>query len=270
MDQNKITEHVVFAQCVLERAGDLALKYFRASLKVDNKKSGADFDPVTRADREVEAYIRNRLSEYTPGYSIIGEEQGFERPVENINAEISWVIDPIDGTRAFISGFPTWGILLGLTEKKRCLAGLMHQPFTGETFVSDGKSAWMSHKGQRTELKVSQEKSLDRAIIYSTDPDMFTRKSERAAFERVAGRSRLRRFGGDCYSYCMLASGHIDLVIEGDLQPYDVIALIPIIEAAGGVISNWRGEPANNGGLVVAAATRELHEQAMTLLQNEN
>ena len=267
MEQKTITEQVVFAQSVLEQAGDIAMRYFRAPLDVDNKKSGGDFDPVTQADREVEAFIREQLGHKTPEYSIIGEEQGYTQGVESNSKNISWVIDPIDGTRAFISGFPTWGILLGLTEGERCLAGLMHQPFTGETFLSDGEGAWMLQHGQRSELKVSNTQDLEQAIMYSTDPDMFEKTDERAAFERVAEQSRLRRFGGDCYSYCMLANGQIDLVVEGDLQPYDIIALIPIIEAAGGVITNWQGQPANEGGLVVAAATKELHAQTLLLLQ---
>jgi myo-inositol-1(or 4)-monophosphatase len=267
MDQEKISELVGFAQGVLEQAGDIALSYFRAPLSIDNKNSGAEFDPVTKADREVEAFIRTRLGEKTPEFGITGEEQGIAEPNGPGNAEIHWVIDPIDGTRAFISGFPTWGILLGLTEGERCLAGLMHQPFTGETFLSDGRSSWMTLNQQRTELRTRPTESLDQAILYCTDPDMFTDTAAINAFKRVAAQARLRRFGGDCYSYCMLASGQVDLVVEGDLQPYDIIALIPIIEAAGGVVTNWQGEPANAGGLVVAAATKSLHTQVLKLLQ---
>ena len=268
MDQEEISGLVDFAEEVLEQAGDIALSYFRTPLSIDNKKSGAEFDPVTNADREVEAFIRTRLGEKTPDFGIIGEEQGFAQPKGLGNVEVNWVIDPIDGTRAFISGFPTWGILLGLTEGERCLAGLMHQPFTGETFLSDGRSSWMTLNQQRAELKTRQTESLDQAILYSTDPDMFSDKAEINAFERVAAQARLRRFGGDCYSYCMLANGQVDLVVEGDLQPYDIIALIPIIEAAGGIVTNWQGELANAGGLVVASATRSLHTQVLALLQS--
>ncbi len=256
-------EAIAFAEELLERAGQLALRYFRQPLDVINKDANGRFDPVTVADREVETFIAGALRERFPEHGIIGEEHG----VIDGHARFSWIIDPIDGTRAFISGMPAWGILLGLREHGECIAGLVHQPYLGETFIGTPAGAWIRRDGERRELRTHREVRLADSILYCTHPSIFPMPTELADFERVAACCRLMRYGGDCYSYCLLALGQIDLVIEGGLQAYDIQPLIPIIEAAGGVVSGRDGSDASCGGFVVASANRALHAEVLALLR---
>lgn len=257
----EIRAHVEAAASIAEAAGPIALRYFRAAVEVEDKSDGKAFDPVTRADREVEASIRSELVRQFPGYGVRGEEEG----VLESDSPLRWVIDPIDGTRAFISGVPAWGILLGLTQENECLAGVMHQPYLQETFLGTRDAAWMRHAGKERPLRTRPTVELSSAILYCTHPSMFVADRERKGFERVAAASRMMRYGGDCYSYALLAMGQIDLVIEGGLQPYDIIPMIPIVEGAGGIVTDDRGGPAVQGGFVVAAANRELHARALEI-----
>ena len=244
----------------VEAAGPIALRYFRNPLDVEDKSTGGQhFDPVTRADREVEASIREALTRRFPDHGILGEEQ----PELTSDSPFRWVVDPIDGTRAFISGVPAWGILLGLTFDDACIAGVMHQPYLGETFFGSSQGAGLRRAGHDRVLRTRASADLTSAILYSTSPAMFTTENERASFESVAKQVQMLRYGGDCYSYALLAHGLIDLVIEGCLAPYDIIAMIPIIVGAGGVVTNWQGEDARHGGLIVAAANPKLHAQAL-------
>lgn len=259
LSPREIREHVEAAASIAEAAGPIALRYFRAELEVADKSDGTAFDPVTRADREVEASIRSELARLFPDYGVLGEEEG----VLESDSPLRWVIDPIDGTRAFISGVPAWGILLGLTCVRECLAGVMHQPYLQETFLGTREGAWLRRAGKEQALRTRSTRELSSAILYCTHPSMFGSDRDRLGFERVAAASRMMRYGGDCYSYVLLAMGQIDLVIEGGLQPYDIIPLIPIVEGAGGVVTDDRGGPAFEGGIVVAAANRELHARAL-------
>lgn len=261
MTHEELSTHMATARRLAEEAGQLSLEYFRRPIAVEDKKMPNDvFDPVTEADTRVEQQLREGLNEHFPGYAIMGEEFGSEG-----DNDLRWVIDPIDGTRAFISGVPAWGVLLGLTDGDQCLGGLMHQPYIGETFVGFGEEAVMYHGDQRRVMHARNDATLDDAILYSTHPFMLT-GTERDGFEAITQRCRLQRFGGDCYSYALLALGCVDLVIEGLLKPYDIIPMIPIIQAAGGVITNLKGEVPVQGGTVVAAANAQLHAQAMELM----
>jgi myo-inositol-1(or 4)-monophosphatase len=262
LPQQEIVEAMTFARQVIQLAGNIALDYFRQPLAVENKLEDGRFDPVTCADREVESFLRHELRSRFPDFGIIGEESGSTPGC----SDISWVIDPIDGTKAFISGFPTWGILLGLQQGTQVLAGLMHQPVTGELFYGSAAGAYLRHGGQTKAMQSRQDVRLAEALLYCTHESMFANEANLVAFRRIAAHARLQRFGGDCYSYCMLALGQIDLVIEDTLQPYDIVPLIPIIEAAGGVVSDVQGHTPVTGGFVVAAANRQLHEQVMALL----
>ncbi|MDH3999366.1 MAG: histidinol-phosphatase [Desulfuromonadales bacterium] len=262
LTEAEVTLALKFAQGVLTEAGAIALGYFRQSISVDNKLGEGEFDPVTCADREVEAFLRQKLSRQFPEYGIIGEEGG----VTTGSGDINWIIDPIDGTKAFISGFPTWGMLLGLQQGDEVLAGLMRQPATGELFIGSAAGGELQQQGQSTPLRTRPTRQLNEAILYCTHESMFANQANLEAFRRIAAKARLQRFGGDCYAYCMLALGQIDLVVEDTLQPYDIVPLIPIIEAAGGVITNQHGKTPLDGGFVIAAATKELHQQAMDLL----
>lgn len=262
LSADEVAEALAFARQLVPKAGKIALRYFRQPIEVDNKLGEESFDPVTCADREVESFLRNELASRYPDFGIIGEEGGSQPGRSDIN----WVIDPVDGTKAFISGFPTWGLLLGLQQGDRVLAGLMHQPFTGELFIGSAGGGFLHKNGQTSALQTSSTLRLADATLYCTHESMFANESNLAAFRRIAAKARLQRFGGDCYAYAMLALGQIDLVVEDTLQPYDIIPLIPIIEAAGGVVTNAEGQSPIEGGFVVAAATRTLHEEAISLL----
>ena len=262
LDERAIREYLDTAVFVAETAGRIALRYFRNPVDVEDKSGGGAFDPVTRADKEVESSIRADLERLFPDHGILGEEEA-ERESDS---PYRWVIDPIDGTRAFISGVPVWGILLGLTVDGACLAGVMHQPYLGETFLGGAGGAWVRRAEKEQAMRTRPTSEITSAILYCTHPSMFERDEDRHGFERVANKSRMMRFGGDCYSYCLLAHGLIDLVVEGGLRPYDIIPLIPIIEGAGGIVTNWQGGEASGGGRIVAAANSELHSQALEIL----
>ena len=249
------------AVSIVESAGPIALRHFRSLSGVENKASGGAFDPVTVADREIEAEIRRQLLERFPEHGILGEEQAEHEG----SVDATWVLDPIDGTRAFMSGLPVWGMLLGLRRGTRPVAGVMHQPYIGETFAGTPDGAWLARGGERHTIRTRAVHEIDEAVLYATDPRMFQGESAEA-FGRVADTCRLRRFGSDCYGYCLVAMGQADLVIEDGLQPYDIVPLIPIIEGAGGIVTDRRGGSAHEGGFVVAAGNRELHARVLELL----
>lgn len=261
MTSAEIKEHMDIARELVEDAGKIALEYFRKTMDVDDKMPGY-FDPVTEADKRIEENLREGLTKAFPGYSILGEEYGSEG-----EGEYRWVIDPIDGTRAFISGTTGWGVLLGLATDDQCLGGLMHQPFTRETFLGDGSAAWLHNDSGTLQLNSRQDPDLSHATIFCTHPLLFSSEEERNAFQELSSQCRLQRYGGDCYSYALVAHGCVDLVVEGLLQAYDIVPLVPIIEAAGGIVTNLDGNPPMNGGTVVAAANKEIHAQALDIMQ---
>jgi histidinol phosphatase-like enzyme (inositol monophosphatase family) len=253
-----------FTQFVNELAtlsGQAILPFFRSSLATEDKSRGSAFDPVTEADRAGELAMRQLIRRTFPTHGIIGEEFGAERE----DAEYVWVLDPIDGTRAFIAGLPTWGTLIGLSRAGHAAFGMMHQPFTGERFFGDGGSATYRGPSGERRLRTRRCASLQDAVMSTTSPRLFSGETLRA-YDRVESVARLARYGCDCYAYCMLAAGHIDLVVETDLKPYDIVALIPIIEGAGGIVTTWDGGSAAQGGAIVAAGDRRLHAAAVKLL----
>jgi myo-inositol-1(or 4)-monophosphatase len=245
-------------------SGDTILPFFRTSLGVENKDQKGGFDPVTAADRAAEAAMRTLIKRDFPDHGIVGEEFGSERA----DAELVWVLDPIDGTKSFICGMPNWGTLIGLTRAGEPVYGMMHQPFTRERFSGDGEAArYRGPVGDR-DLNVRACASLAEAVLFTTSP-LLIPPDDRARFRKVEEQVRLSRYGGDCYAYCMLAAGHVDLVIETGLKPYDVAALIPIILGAGGVITTWDGAPAQAGGRIVAAGDPRLHAQALAVISGQ-
>lgn len=250
-----------FLRHLADAAANQTLPRFRNNASVANKLEDG-FDPVTEADREAERAIRKHINQTHPDHGILGEEFG----AENTDNQFVWVIDPIDGTRAFISGVPVWGTLVGLMEDGDAIAGLMSQPFTGELYMAADGEAVLEWSGNRRPLTASTTTSLDDAIMFTTTPKLFE-GAELEGYERLESRVKLARYGCDCYAFSLLASGHADLVVEpGVLQPYDIVGLIPLIEAAGGVVTRWDGGPAETGGNVVAAATPALHEAALRQL----
>ena len=250
-------EHLPLAHRLADASGAVILRYFRQTLAIDDKDHIAGFSPVTAADREAEAAIRALIEESCPDHGILGEEYGHERP----DARFTWVIDPIDGTKAFISGMTTWGTLIALQDGGRGIIGVLNQPFLGERFVGHGEGAYLGERRLRTRPC----DDLGAAVLYATEPDMFA-PAERAAFDSLAARVRLRRYGADCYAYGMLAAGFIDLVTEASMNPWDYAALIPIIEGAGGLVTGWDGGPVGADGRVLAVGDPRLHAPALDCL----
>ena len=263
MQDDDLRTLIEFAGSLADSAGAVILPHFRETLNVDNKKNDGKFDPVTIADRDAEQAIRTLITKTYPDHGVQGEEFG---AVESRNG-LTWCIDPIDGTRAFIMGVPQWGVLIGLHDGAAPVLGVMDQPFTGERFIGSRLGAHVTRNGVTQALRTRACENLADAVLTTTHPGAFGKKSEHDAYLRVAAHTRMHRYGGDCYAYAMLAHGLIDLVIETALQPYDIQALIPIVQAAGGVITNWRGAPADQGGQVIAAGDARLHATALELLQ---
>ena len=249
------------AHALADAARPPTLQYFRSQGLDVTSKNADHFDPVTAADRAAEAAIRAALARLRPGDGMLGEELG----EHSGNTGFIWIVDPIDGTRGYLSGTPTWGVLIALADAGGVVLGVIDQPYIGERFWGGlGEAAAEGPQG-RVALATRGARPLDQAVLYTTFPEVGT-PAERAAFERVRDRVRLTRYGMDCYAYALLAAGHIDLVVEAGLHVYDVAAPIAVIEAAGGVVSDWQGGPAHGGGQVLAAANREIHAEAMALL----
>ncbi|MBX2854151.1 MAG: histidinol-phosphatase [Rhodobacteraceae bacterium] len=264
-----MTSDLSVANVLAAAARTEILPLFRAGpgLSAENKlPSDRGFDPVTAADRAAETAMRRLLAEHRPRDGVYGEEFG---RVDGESGRL-WVLDPIDGTRAFISGLLHWGVLIALLNAdKRPILGVMDQPYTNERFsgCTQGRSTTVfSHNAATTQLAVRSCPSLADAVMLTTDPDLFAEGAERNAFEALSGRVRLRRFGSDCYGYAMLAAGCVDLVVETGLSPYDIQALIPIVEASGGVVTDWQGGANPWGGRVLAAGDRRVHAEALELL----
>ena len=248
-----------------EQAGAATLPFFRNAALVDNKggaaEQGRGFDPVTEADRRAETIIRERLEQACPEHGLFGEEFGFRE-----GNGLTWVIDPIDGTRGFVTGMLHWGVLLGLFDGHEPVLGVMHQPFAGESFFGTGDRAGYRRANESRDLRVRPCASLGDAALAATTPRIFQTAETLDAFQAVDEQCRFTRFGGDCYNYALLAMGCLDLVIEDSLQPYDIQALIPIVRGAGGIITSWSGGDPAMGGPVAAAGDRRVHEAALKIL----
>jgi histidinol-phosphatase len=249
-----------FLHLLCNAAANETLPRFRIRLEIENKLEGG-FDPVTAADKAAEAAIRALIRQHYPDHGILGEE---EAPL-NPDAEYCWHIDPVDGTRAFICGLPSWGTLIGLARNRIPVAGVMHQPYTGEFFLADGTGSFHIRDDNRSSLMTSSVSALEQAKLMTTSPAIFS-VVDKPRYQALETRVKLARYGFDCYAYAMLASGHIDLVVESELKSYDIAPLIPVIEQAGGVVTTWDGDSAINGGRIVAAANGALHARALEVL----
>lgn len=249
-----------FLHLLCDIAAQQTLQHFRKRPNVTNKQSDG-FDPVTVADRSAEREIRQLIMQTYPDHGIIGEE---EAPHQS-DAEYCWIIDPVDGTRAFIAGLPSWGTLIGLLRSGEPLAGVMFQPFTGERYIAIGEGAFLHHNGQCAPLETSRTERLSESILMTTSPYLFPEELIEK-FRRVESRCKLTRYGFDCYGYAMVAAGHVELVVESGLKSYDIAALIPLIHQAGGIVSTWDGEPATYGGNILAAANEAIHAEALSIL----
>lgn len=244
-----------------DASAEQIMPHFRTRLDVANKAEG-HFDPVTVADKAAERAIRDVLLERFPDHGIIGEEYG----IHQSDAELIWIIDPIDGTRAFIQGMPTWGTLIALTENGHPVCGMMNQPFTGERYWSDGATSYYRGPNGQQELLRTRSTTLPDAQMSTTDPNLFATDKEAAAYLALHQQVRQCRYGTDCYAYTLLAAGHIDVVLETGLQIYDIAALMPIIEHAGGRVTAWDGGSAARGGQILAVGDPNLHSQFVDIL----
>jgi len=251
-----------FACTLADAAAKISLKHFRSNMGVDNKLAGNQFDPVTIADRDAETAIRALIEKHYPDHSILGEEHGIKQGT----SPLKWVLDPIDGTRSFIAGVPLWGTLIALNDGTRPAVGVMDQPYIGERFIGRPGTTELLRNGQRSTLHTRSCSSLNEAILGCTDPAMFTDADELKAFTKASSKARLTRYGGDCYFYCLVAAGHADLVIESSMQPYDIQALIPIVEGAGGIVTDWTGGDPQEGGRIIAAGDKRVHEETLEIL----
>lgn len=263
LDRTQGEELLAFAGLLADAAAAVTLSHFRSPLAVDNKRAQG-FDPVTAADRGAEEAIRRLIGEHHPEHGVLGEEAGHKR-----GGDLTWVIDPIDGTRAFITGSPLWGTLIALHDGERAVLGVLDQPFLKERFWGVSLPTWreaglVTPSGRRA-LTTRACAHLGEAVLSTTTIETF-KGSERRAFEGLMGRARLTRFGGDCYQYGLLAHGFMDLVVETGLAPYDIQALIPIIEGAGGAVTDWHGRAADQGGSIVASGDPRAHAAALEAL----
>jgi myo-inositol-1(or 4)-monophosphatase len=251
-----------FVDKLASASGDTILPFFRTALAVENKLSRG-FDPVTAADRAAEDAMRSLIRKNFPEHGILGEEYGSER----MNAEYVWVLDPIDGTKSFIAGMLGWGTLIGLMRFGEPVYGLMHQPFTRERFTGDsGAAHYRGPTGNRS-LRVRPCSGLSDALLFTTSP-LLMNAADRASFGDVENAVKLSRYGGDCYAYCMLAAGQIDLVIETEIKPHDIVPLIPIVVGAGGIVTTWENGPPQGGGRIVAAGDARAHKAAIEMLND--
>lgn len=251
---------LAFAEKLADASGEIIRKYFRAGGEVAAKQ---DLSPVTIADIEVERALRRLIQEEYPDHGLIGEEYG----IKNEDAEYKWVIDPIDGTMSFIAGRPIFGTLISLVHAVSPVLGIIDQPIIGERWVGvPGEFA--SFKGEAASVRKC--KSLGEAVLCTTAPGYF-KTDDLIAFAKVSNEARYTMYGGDCYNYGLLASGHVDVVIETGLKPHDFCALAAVVEAAGGIMTNWEGKPLTlySDGRVLAAGSRRVHAEALQILRGD-
>jgi myo-inositol-1(or 4)-monophosphatase len=249
------------AHALADAARVATLRHFRtAGLSADNK-AALGFDPVTAADREAEQAMRAILARMRPDDAILGEEFGARAGTSGL----TWVLDPVDGTRAFLSGTPTWGVLIAVGNEAGPILGLIDQPYIGERFFGGFGAATLTGPQGTHRLATRGARPLSEAILFTTFPEVGT-EADRAAFHDLSAQVRLTRYGMDCYAYALIAAGQVDLVVEAGLQAYDIQGPMAVIEAAGGVVTDWRGGPVHQGGRVLAAANAGIHAAALAVL----
>ena len=254
--QDHWSELTNFALSLSQAAASEILPHFRENTPVDVKPHET-WDPVTEGDRAGERAIRHLIEKTYPTHGIIGEEYGTKQG----SSALTWVLDPVDGTRAFVIGLPTWAILIGLYEDGVPKLGVMCQPFVGDTFFGNPHGSWLEHRGQHQQIRVRDEKPLAQASLGTTSPYLY-KNADKTGFENLVASVQTVRFGGDAYFFSLMAAGHMDIAMDPTLQIYDIAALIPIIKGAGGFVGTWSGTNPANGGNILAASSQNLLEQA--------
>lgn len=261
MKQPDWTELTQFAKTLAIASAEAILPYFRKNTDVD-VKDGVVWDPVTEGDRAGERIIRRMIEERYPDHGIHGEEYG----VKEARSPFTWVLDPVDGTRSFICGMPTWATLIGLNHEGRPVIGLMHQPVVGDMFYGSPEGAWNDYRGHVTPLHTRQGIGLAQARVGTTSPELYRSARDAAAFQRLRSRVQLVRYGGDAYFFSVMAAGHLDIAMDANLQAYDIAPLLPIVTGAGGVYAEWNGGDAALGGNVITAGSQALLDEALEVL----
>lgn len=243
----------------LARASEQAiLPYFRKNPDIDVKEH-IDWDPVTEGDRAGERVIREMIEKAYPDHGIIGEEYG----IKEGRSRFTWVLDPVDGTRAFIIGFPAWATLIALYEDGKPVLGVMNQPHIGETYYGNPHGAWLDFRGETHPIRTRGGIPLSNAAVGTTAPELYRSDADQRAFRALQRKARLVRYGGDAYFFCLMASGHLDIAMDAGLQAYDIGALIPIITGAGGFVGSWSGHNPANGGNIITAGSQALLDEAI-------
>jgi myo-inositol-1(or 4)-monophosphatase len=267
MARNHDWQHLTrFALTLAEAAGRAILPHFRKNTPIDVKEHET-WDPVTEGDRAGERAIRQLIDEHFPDHGIHGEEYGRKKGKSNL----TWVLDPVDGTRAFVVGMPTWATLIGLYEDGVPRVGVMSQPFVGDIFYGNPEGAWLNHRGSVEQLKVRAPVPLSDAALGTTSPHIYKGKDIQG-FEALRDSVKLVRYGGDAYFFALLAAGHFDIAMDPGTQAYDIAALIPIIQGAGGYVGSWANTNPADGGHILTASNQALFEAArekMLLTQSD-
>ncbi len=252
---------LTFARGLAQSAGQAIIPHFRSTLAVDNKLTQG-WDPVTAGDRAAEHMMRTEIEKAFPTHGIIGEEFG----TKTGTSPYTWVLDPIDGTRAFVIGLPTWATLVGLYRDGMPFLGVMNQPFVGDMFYGSEEGAFLDHRGHPRALKCAPPKPLAHALLGTTSPHLYNDEQRLATLRNGV---QLMRYGGDAYFFSLVAAGHLDIAMDAGLQIYDIAALIPIIRGAGGVVGTWDGKDEAGGGNIIAASGPELFEATKRIMNGE-
>jgi myo-inositol-1(or 4)-monophosphatase len=255
---------IAFAMSLADASGAVIRPYFRQRIEVVHKPGIRAFDPVTEADKGGERAIRAIIDRDRPDDGILGEEYG-EKPGRN---RLRWVLDPVDGTRAFITGRHEWGSLIALEQSDEPVLGILDQPVLGERYLAVNGGAVVIQGEKRTPLNVRECADIKDAILCATDPSSYFSPDQQTAFHRVKDKVRMTRYGGDCYLFAALALGFVDIIIEAGFNRWDVAALIPLVEGAGGIITNWNGQDCRDGKTILACGDKRVHEEAIKLLRS--
>ena len=258
--KENILNFVKIGNRIADEARKISLIYYKKKLKVQSKDI-QDFDPVTIADISIQKKINKIISINFPNHSVLGEEESIKK-----NSDYEWCIDPIDGTKSYIQGFPAWGTLISLSKKNEIILGIADIPILDERYIGYSKISYKITKGKKNKLRTRDTVKLKDSILNTTSPYVFANKYDQRIFEKVAKKVKTVRLGGDCYSYCLLADGLIDIIIESGLEPWDIRALEPIIKNAGGILKTWEGNEIFNGGRIVAATNNQLFKKVRNIL----
>jgi myo-inositol-1(or 4)-monophosphatase len=265
LSTQRISDLTDFAEYLAVEAGHAILPHFRQSLIIDDKEAHSEkgWDPVTEGDRAAELAIRKLITEHYPEHDVHGEEFGRSSK----GSDFTWVLDPIDGTRAFVIGMPTWATLVGLYYRGKPLLGVMRQPFVEESFIGNPSGAWLDHRGDRRKLTSSKKTKIADAQVGTTAPQTYRDPQSINGLAALSSRCKSVRYGGDAYFFALVAAGHLDVALDCGVQVYDIAALIPIIEGAGGVVSGWNNPNPHHGGNFVAAGNRDLLDATLACFE---